>query len=95
MDCIVSRVVLPSRSPQQQLTICPADLFSKRYPGTTDAAAPGSDLSQGPLGIFQRKGELNRTLQTYMNDTLVREKEQKQLLRSGIFPALQLVCCLY
>lgn len=69
------------------MTVCPTDLFSKRYSAATNAAALGSDLSREPLGVFQRKGELNSALQTYMNDVLAarREKDWKEPLRSGIF----------
>lgn len=62
--------------PQDWLTVCPTDFFSKRYSATTDAAAPSSDLSREPIGVFQRKGELNSPLQTHMNDVLAARKRK-------------------
>lgn len=73
---LLSWALLSSRVPQEPLTVCPTDLFSKRYSAATNAAALGSDLSREPLGVFQRKGELNSALQTYMNDVLAARKRK-------------------
>lgn len=56
--------------------------------------APGSDVSQKPSGIVQRKEEWDRTLQTYTSDTLTREKEWRELLSSGILPCTS-ACLLF